>query len=170
MTALAIAIVAAAAHAGAVPSAYTSAVAAVSLPSEDGPQYGIPTDMGIGDEVVVDGSTGTITRFAKRRVQGIRLPVARITLEDGTDIWARPLADMVSAKPAPPAARGWYADEDDQGNILVIPRAVRAGSEVELEGSALLVVAVARNLESNDVVVVEDEAGERRSMRVWWTW
>lgn len=170
MNALVLAIAAATAHASAVPSTYTEAVSAVQLPSEDGPRYGIPANMGVGDEVVVAGETGTISRYRTRRIQGVRVPVAQISLPGGDTVWARPLADMVTAQPPPPAAEGWFADEDPSSNILVIPREVRAGSEVQVDGDALTVVAVARNLESNDVVVVEDDDGERRSLRVWWTW
>lgn len=168
MTALTLALFAATAQTGAVPSRYVDAVVAVELPAEDGPSYGIPADMGVGDEVVVEGRRAAITRFRRRRVEGVRIPVAQLTLPDGTTVEARPLADMVTAQAPPPAAEGWFAD--DEADVLVIPKEVRAGSEVQVSSEALTVVAVARNLETHDVVVVEDEDGDRRALRVWWTW
>ncbi len=152
-----------------VPSQYTNAVVAVSLPNEDGPQYGIPAGMSVADEVEIDGLSGSISRFRRRRVQGIRMPVAEVSLANGSVVQARPLAEMVAPQPPPPSADGWYADDKTAGNILVLPLGVRAGSAGSVDGQALSVVAVARNIESNDLVVLEDDRGERRSVQVWWT-
>jgi len=160
-------VLASAVLAGPVPSRYLDAVPAVSLPAEDGPQYGIPADMGVGDEVLVEGQLSSVERVRTRRIEGVRVPVAVLETADDQRIEARFLADMVRPMGPPPAAIARFADEGRR--VLLLPGKVRAGSELTLDEHSLRVVAVARNRDSADVVVVEDSAGQRRSHRVQWT-